>query len=81
MEFPYKNNMVVIKAVDKKAIFKVGFKVYGPDLRAIGKAIDVLGPIDEPRVLVRLFTPAAKLRENSKMYYEPKELRGGARSK
>lgn len=74
IEFIYRNKLIVVKSVDKKIVFKLGYKVYGPDLSVIGKVIDVLGPLKEPRILVKPFKEFAKIKENTKVYYNQKEL-------
>ena len=79
IEFFYKDNLIVVKTIDKKAVFKIGYKVYGPDLTVIGKAVDVLGPLSEPRVLVKLTRQQPKLKENTKVFYEALEKKGGRR--
>jgi len=81
IEFFYKDKFFVVKTIDKKAAFRINYKVYGPDLTVIGKAIDVLGPLNQPRVLVKLTRQQPRLRENTKVFYETEEKRRGGKKR
>jgi len=75
VEFFYRERFAVIRVADRKIAFKLGYTVYGPDLAPIGKAVDVLGPLKEPRVLVKLIKEGKLLKEGSRSYYDPRELK------
>lgn len=75
IEFFYRNEFLVVKSADRKMVYKIGYNVYGPDLSLIGKALDVLGPADEPRIFVKLARRPKSLRESTEVYYNPREVK------
>lgn len=74
VEFLYRRDLAVVRILDKKAAMAIGYRVYGPDLSLVGRVVDVLGPFNQPRALVKLLRPQ-QLRESSRLYYDPRELR------
>lgn len=78
VEASTRDGFIVVKPVSRDVLKLVNSSVYDDNYRRIGRVVDVIGRVDDPRVIVKLENKAFK--PSPVLYYhlaEKKRGRGG----
>ncbi|WP_434730920.1 RNA-binding protein [Thermogladius sp. KZ2Tp1] len=72
-----KNGILVVRPSVNVREDLIGSLVYDSNLRRLGKVVDIVGRVDDPRVIVKLESRdlASTIRDYN-VYYEPAQRRG-----